>query len=251
MRCIALCSTLPTLTVQRSLRLCQSKFSSRMTARNSFGSIRAFLAISMAVILAAFVKAHFSVRARPGSRPPDGLPVFIGPRPFETFKASFMVCLFRPSDFGRVCYSSGSCLGSSGGLSSACYASPDALSHGLSDYVGGKEPSPCILSGQEFDDAEPVLLMLPVGLEIIFLRRSQDRRSPCSAVLIQNSRYTDDTENLSSFVFPYCHLQGITVRPVPCNYNVIQSVSALSLRYLLNPRFSTHDSRVSHDFSST
>jgi len=29
---------------------------------------------------------------------------------------------------------------------------------------------------------------------------------------------------------PYCYLQGITVRPVPCNYNVIQSVSALSRR---------------------
>ena len=27
---------------------------------------------------------------------------------------------------------------------------------------------------------------------------------------------------------PYGYLQGITVRPVPCNYNVIQSVSALS-----------------------
>jgi hypothetical protein len=58
-RCIALCSSLPTLTVQRSLRLCQSKSSSRRTARNSFGSIRAFLAMPKAVILATFVKAHF------------------------------------------------------------------------------------------------------------------------------------------------------------------------------------------------
>jgi len=29
---------------------------------------------------------------------------------------------------------------------------------------------------------------------------------------------------------PYCYLQGITVRPVPCNYNVIQHISALSRR---------------------
>src|SRR5580658_6936539 len=32
------------------------------------------------------------------------------------------------------------------------------------------------------------------------------------------------------FCIPYCYLQGITVRPVPCNYNVIQSVVALSRR---------------------
>jgi hypothetical protein len=51
-RCIALCSSLPISTVQRPLRLCQSKFSSRKTARNCFGSIFAFLAISVAVILA-------------------------------------------------------------------------------------------------------------------------------------------------------------------------------------------------------
>jgi hypothetical protein len=29
---------------------------------------------------------------------------------------------------------------------------------------------------------------------------------------------------------PCCYLQGITVRAVPCNYNVIQSVVALSRR---------------------
>ena len=32
------------------------------------------------------------------------------------------------------------------------------------------------LSGQEFDDAEPVLLILPVRLEIVFVLRSQDRQ---------------------------------------------------------------------------
>ena len=32
------------------------------------------------------------------------------------------------------------------------------------------------------------------------------------------------------FCIPYCYLQGITVRPVPCNYNVMQHISALSRR---------------------
>ena len=32
------------------------------------------------------------------------------------------------------------------------------------------------------------------------------------------------------FCIPYCHLQGTTMRPVPCNYNVFQCVSALSRR---------------------
>ena len=32
------------------------------------------------------------------------------------------------------------------------------------------------------------------------------------------------------FCIPYRYLQGITMRPVPCNYNVIQHISALSLR---------------------
>jgi len=32
------------------------------------------------------------------------------------------------------------------------------------------------------------------------------------------------------FCIPYCYLQGISVRPVPCNYNVIQHISVLSRR---------------------
>jgi len=54
-RCIARCSPLLISTVQRSWRLCQSTFPSRRTSRNSFGSIRAFRAISIAVILAIFL----------------------------------------------------------------------------------------------------------------------------------------------------------------------------------------------------
>jgi len=46
----------------------------------------------------------------------------------------------------------------------------------VSDYVGGKEPSLWIIGGQEFDDAEPVLLILPVELEIVFVLRSQNRQ---------------------------------------------------------------------------
>jgi hypothetical protein len=33
------------------------------------------------------------------------------------------------------------------------------------------------------------------------------------------------------FCIPCRYLQGITMRPVPCNYNVIQHISALSQRF--------------------
>jgi hypothetical protein len=42
--------------------------------------------------------------------------------------------------------------------------------------VGGKEPRLWMIDGQEFDDAEPVLLILPGRLEIVFVLRSQDRQ---------------------------------------------------------------------------
>jgi hypothetical protein len=45
-RCIALCSSPPIFTVQRLLRKCQSKSSSRRTWRNSVGSTFAFPAIN-------------------------------------------------------------------------------------------------------------------------------------------------------------------------------------------------------------
>ena len=72
------------------------------------------------------------------------------------------------------------------------------ITNEVPDYVGGKEPSLWIIGGQEFDDAEPVLLILPVRLEIVFVLRSQDRQTPFA----QNSRYTDDTQSGGSFVFP-------------------------------------------------
>jgi len=64
--------------------------------------------------------------------------------------------------------------------------------------ISAAKPSLWIIGGQKFDDAEPVLLILPVGLEIVFVLRSQDRRSPCSTVLVQ----TRDKQSVGSFVFP-------------------------------------------------
>ena len=100
------------------------------------------------------------------------------------------------------------------------------------DYVGGKEPSLWIIGGQEFDDAEPLLLILPVRLEIVFVLRFQDRQitffQSFGSKLAIHRRYTE-----RRFLgIHYYYLQGITVRPVPCNYYVIHSVVALSRRWL-------------------
>jgi hypothetical protein len=72
----------------------------------------------------------------------------------------------------------------------------------VSDNVGGKEPSLWIIGGQEFDDAEPVLLILPVRLEIVFVLSFSRSPDPFPGVLVQNSRYTDDTQSVGSLVFP-------------------------------------------------
>ena len=87
-----------------------------------------------------------------------------------------------------------------------------------------------MIGGQEFDDAEPVLLILPVRLEIVFVLRSQDRQitffQSFASELAIHRRYT-----VCRFLrTPYRDLKGITVRPVPCNYNVIQQIIALSRR---------------------
>ena len=104
------------------------------------------------------------------------------------------------------------------------------ITNEVPDYVGGKEPSLWIIGGQEFDDAEPVLLILPVRLEIVFVLRSQDRQitffRTFGSKLAIHRQYTERR----FLCIPYCYLQGITVRPVPCNYYVIQSVVALSRR---------------------
>jgi hypothetical protein len=71
---------------------------------------------------------------------------------------------------------------------------------------------------------------LPERLEIVFVLGSQDRQitffQSFASDLAIHRRYT-----VCRFLrTPYCYLQGITVRPVPCNYNVIQQISALSQR---------------------
>jgi hypothetical protein len=98
------------------------------------------------------------------------------------------------------------------------------------DDLGSKEPSLRNIGGQEFDNAEPVLLILPVRPEIVFVLRSQDRQmtffQSFASELAIHRRYT-----VCRFLrTPYCYLQSITVRPVLCNYNVIQHMSALSRR---------------------
>jgi hypothetical protein len=62
------------------------------------------------------------------------------------------------------------------------------------DDVGAKKPSLRIIFWQEFDNAEPVLLILPICRDIILAFRSQDRQiSQASDSLVQNSQYKDDT----------------------------------------------------------
>jgi hypothetical protein len=59
-----------------------------------------------------------------------------------------------------------------------------------------------IIGGQEFDDAEPLLLILAVQFDIVFVLRSQARQITFSGALVQNSQYTDDTQRAGSFVLP-------------------------------------------------
>jgi|SRR6266853_2267418 len=72
----------------------------------------------------------------------------------------------------------------------------------------------------------PVLLILPVRLEIVLVLRSQDPQTPFSqsfaSKLAIHRRYTERR----FLCIPYCYLQGITVRSVRCNYNVIQQSDA-------------------------
>jgi hypothetical protein len=72
--------------------------------------------------------------------------------------------------------------------------------------------------------------MLPVGLEIVVALRCQDRQitffqSFASRLAVQE-RYNEN----SFLTVLCCSLQGVALRPLPCNYNVIQNVSALSRR---------------------
>jgi hypothetical protein len=56
--------------------------------------------------------------------------------------------------------------------------------------VSRKHPSLWIIRAQEFDRAEPVLLILPVCLQIMIAVRSRNRQiSQFSVLPCQNSRY--------------------------------------------------------------
>ena len=98
----------------------------------------------------------------------------------------------------------------------------------------GAKPSFSVISRQEFDRAEPVRLILPVSLQNVLAIRSQVRQIsqfsgfPCQKLAVQG-RYNMGVFSLFSSVLTGS-LQGIAERPLPCNYNVIQPVSALSRR---------------------
>jgi hypothetical protein len=93
--------------------------------------------------------------------------------------------------------------------------------------MSAAKPSLWIIGGQEFDDAEPLLLILPARLEIVFVLRSQDRffQNFGSKLAVQGRYNQKPFHRVLSR-----SLQGIAERPLPCNYNVIQPVSALSRR---------------------
>ena len=82
------------------------------------------------------------------------------------------------------------------------------ISDHVPDDVGAKEPSFWIIGGQEFDDAEPVLLMLPVWLEIVFVLRCQDRQvtffQSFGSRLAVQERYNQKMR----LSVPSCSLQG-------------------------------------------
>jgi hypothetical protein len=96
--------------------------------------------------------------------------------------------------------------------------------------VGGKKPSLWDHRWEEFNDAGPVLLILPIRLEMVFVLRSQYRQitffPSFGSQLAMHRRYTEHPLPCA----PYGSLQGVTVRPVLCNYVVIQQDVALSRR---------------------
>ena len=85
-------------------------------------------------------------------------------------------------------------------------------------------------SQQEFDRAEPVLL-LAVWLQIIFAVRAHDSRSPRFSGSLRQKLAIQGRYKVNLFLCVLTgSLQGIAERPLPCSYNVIPSVIALSRR---------------------
>jgi hypothetical protein len=97
--------------------------------------------------------------------------------------------------------------------------------------VRSKHPSLWIISGQIFDRTEPARSSCQYGsksslrfvLKIASISQFSELAVPKLAV---QGRYN---QNLFLAVLPHS-LQGIAERPLPCNYNVIQQISALSRR---------------------
>src|SRR5579863_550225 len=82
-------------------------------------------------------------------------------------------------------------------------------------------------SEKELSFRVAVVLIVPVGLEILFAIGSAIADHLVREFRLKLAIHRRYTER-RFLCIPYCYLQGITVRPVPCNYNVIQHVSALS-----------------------
>jgi hypothetical protein len=60
----------------------------------------------------------------------------------------------------------------------------------------------------------------------VFVLRSQDRQIIFSKVFASKLAIHRRYAERRFLCIPYGYLQGIAVRPVPCNYNVIQHISA-------------------------
>ena len=87
----------------------------------------------------------------------------------------------------------------------------------VANDVRGKTPSHWVISGQEFDRAEPVRLILPVWLQNILAIRSQDRQIPPVFRLPVPKLAVQGRYNMSVFSSVLTgSLQGIAERPLPC-----------------------------------
>jgi hypothetical protein len=74
-------------------------------------------------------------------------------------------------------------------------------------------------------------LVMEVGTYEVICRASLDVKSHSFIpLLFKNSRYKNGTTNTCSLMFSFIPCKAFAERPLPCNYNVIQLISALSQR---------------------
>ena len=89
----------------------------------------------------------------------------------------------------------------------------------------GKQATFPIIAGQEFDRAEPVLLLLPVWLQIIFAVSSHDRQISQISGSLRQKLAVQGRYKVNLFLCVLTgSLQGVAERPLPCSYNVIRLV---------------------------